>query len=260
MRITYGIDASFSRINRQTFQRFYDDGYRVFVQCLWTGGYASNDGIQAVAALNLYDAKEVGFVIAGYSNANPWWSVGQSVIATKANAGMMWPHIDVVAVDVELEGTTEQQILDLCEALEGEGKRVCIYSARWFYRQSGSPDWSRLAKYPLWNAWYDDDPDIDFEHSPYGPWTMAQVVGEQYGGATINHSISVDLNVFDEEFWMGVTEERIRQIAREEDEDENSRINVLLAAMEYRNRAAGLALAGDWKGLQELINEVSVGK
>ena len=199
-----GIDASFSRIDRSVFARFRDElGVQVFVQNLWTGGYKHNEQIAAVSAANLRDAAAEGLAISGYINANPWWSAaGHSIPSAIANAGEMWDALDALAIDVEISGTSIDQVKAHVSLARDTGKRTCIYSAHWVWSGlmgNPQPGWITAWGIPLWNAYYDKAADIDFSHLPYGPWV--EVVGEQYSGDVTWFGADVDLNVFKAGFW-----------------------------------------------------------
>lgn len=205
----YGYDASFSRITREDHRRMRDQyGGRVFVQCLWTGGFENNAGIRAVAEANLSDADAEGVVPAGYANTSPiygsvkWWTPSVTLAETKKNAGGAWSGLTVVSNDVEIRGVTERCVRETQALLKGEGKRVPYYTAQWFWSGVlGNPQWPWLLEDPLWNAYYDKDPDIDFRQAPYGPWSQAHVIGEQYQGTTGIGGDDFDLNFFDLDYF-----------------------------------------------------------
>lgn len=199
-----GVDLAFSRAKRPWWRARYQEGYRVCVQNLWTGGYGNNARIREVAEPNLADAQAEGFVIAGYGNANPWYPPDLCVSEITLNAGPMWNALRIVAEDVEIPDVTEMHIRGLCNALESEGKLVPFYSAAWFWKDTiGNPTWPWLKTHKVWEAYYDGDPDIDFLNRRFGPWELADVVGEQYQGTTIIDGVDVDLNVFDLGYWGG---------------------------------------------------------
>ncbi len=192
-----GVDVAFSRVSRQWCRDRRAEGCRVFVQDLWTGGYENNTQLHKVATANLDNAQAEGLIIAGYCNASPWFPAETSVFESRMHAGHMWDALDVVVCDVEINGLTEQQVKDTCTRLEDFGKKVPIYSAAWFWHSMGNPQWPWLNDHKLWEANYDEDPDIDFGHRRFGPWELADVMGEQYQGTTNIDGVDVDLNVFD---------------------------------------------------------------
>lgn len=203
-----GIDISFARPDMAWFQRQRAAGFEVFIQCAWTGGLAGNDGIRAVCATNLRNAREAGMRCAAYVNAAPpdWWPDSVALQHIKSNVGSEWPHVQHFVIDVEIAGATLTRALSLAAALTAEGKTVeVLYTARWFWTgyMGNSQDGAWL-RFKLWSAHYDGDPDIDFAGAPYGPWPG--VIGEQYAGTTNLDGCDVDLNNFeDSAFGGGVT-------------------------------------------------------
>jgi len=127
-----GLDTAFSRVSRQWCRSRYEEGYRVAVQDLWTGGYGNNQQLRDVAEANLEDFANAGFFIGGYINANPWYDIDVCLENARLNAGGMWDILTVVAVDVELDGIIEADIKDMCAAVRSAGKKDPIYSAAWF--------------------------------------------------------------------------------------------------------------------------------
>jgi hypothetical protein len=195
-----GLDISFSKPSAQWWRDRYAEGYRIAVQNLWTGGFASNEGIKAVAATNLRNARLAGFRVAAYANASPpdWWPLATQLQHIKANAGAEWAHIKDVVVDVEIDGITKARVMELADGLEAAGKTAdVLYTGRWFWvghmGDSMDPAWRRFR---LWSAHYDWNPDIDFGSNPYGPWGLGDVIGEQYRGSTNVAGGTIDLNTF----------------------------------------------------------------
>jgi len=195
-----GLDLSFARPPLDWWQRRRAEGFEIMFQCLWTGGYAGNDGIRAVAADNLRNARAAGFIVGGYANASPptWWPLATQVMEIRRNAGSEWAALDRVAIDLEIAGLTMARAFELADALAAEGKRTDIgYTARWFWSgHMGNSQDPRWLRFKLWNANYDWNPDIDFGAAPYGPWKMTDLVGEQYQGTTQLDGYAVDLNTF----------------------------------------------------------------
>lgn len=198
-----GLDVSFSQITPAWCERRFAEGYRVAFVCLWTGGLAGNDGIKAVAENNLRTFREAGFVTGGYVNATPpdWWPLAVQMQHIVGNAGSEWNALQHVATDLEIPRLTFERASELADAIAAQGKRTEIaYSAAWFWNghmgATTDPRWRQ--RFPrLWNAFYDSQPDIDFGARPYGPWSVADLVGEQYQGTTWLDGVQVDLNVFD---------------------------------------------------------------
>lgn len=205
------VDASGSRVTRPVFRQLKSMGCQGFIQCLQTGGFSSfQTGVDRVAQPNLSDALDEELLIGGYLNSQPWRD--PSVIHEDAIsvAGPYWDLMQMVANDVEIHDPVpnETQIRGTQNLLESAGKRAPIYTAKWFWEgHLGNPKWSWLAGSKLWNAFYDGDPDVDFARFPYGPWTQASVVGEQYVGTTNIGGAQFDLNFFDLDYLQAQPEE-----------------------------------------------------
>src|SRR3989304_4811224 len=165
-----GLDISFARPPLDWWQRRRAEGFEVIFQCLWTGGYAGNEGIRAVAATNLRNARLAGLIVAGYANASPptWWPLATQVAEIRANAGSEWAALDRIAIDLEISGLTMERAFELADALAAEGKRTDIgYTARWFWvGHFGHSVDPRALRSMLWPAKYDCLPDIDFGAAP----------------------------------------------------------------------------------------------
>ncbi len=202
-----GIDASMSRITAATFRRFRAElGCKVFVQCGWTGGYKHNKEVNAVAEGNLYNAASEGYANSLYVNAQHWWEAKErSFPNARINAGSMWDSLISIPIDVEIAGTKEKHIKAHVVEARGTGKKVCIYTAHWFWHTklgNPSPSWITDWNIDLWNAFHDKNKDIDFGSLPFGPWALKDVVGEQYTGSTKMFGAEVDLNTFRSDFWL----------------------------------------------------------
>jgi len=197
-----GLDIAFSQPAPQWWQARHAEGYRVVVQNLWTGGFASNDGIRAVAAPNIRNARAAGLAVAAYVNASPpnWWPLDLQMQNIRENAGSEWPNVTKFCVDVEIPGITKARVMELADALEAEGKTVdVLYTGRWFWvGHMGNSRDSAWLRFKLWSADYDGVADL--ATSTYGPWTAAHVIGKQYAGTTYIGGHAVDLNEFTEDF------------------------------------------------------------
>lgn len=274
-----GLDVAFSRVSRDWCRRRRAEGYCIFVQDLWTGGYANNERLRMVAASNLADAQAEDIIIAGYVNASPWFDAGISVEQAKLNAGSMWDALDVVACDVEITEllATEAQIKDTCDLLGRAGKRTPIYTACWFWNTHlGNPSWPWLREHKIWAAYWDRDPDIDWDQWRFGPWTIDDLCGQQYQGTTAIQSdgisVDVDLNVFDlgyfqEEEQMNEAEVKAATKVLLGFDASTPDAEVIEAMKKIRfqalvsNEVAGHALTGtDWKRVRVLMDFFKLGK
>jgi len=193
-----GIDVSFSAVTREWCQRRLGEGYRVFVQCAWTGGYANHAGIKAVARANLAAALDAGMAPAVYVNANPWFGAEESLgRAIEAVGQDLFDRLTVVAVDWEISTTTVSQVDALCSLVESRGKKAPVYTARWFAGENTDP---RLKARRAWLADYDGDPRIETTVL-CGPWGIPDLIGKQYKGTTDIEGVKADLNTFDLEYF-----------------------------------------------------------
>lgn len=201
-----GLDLSFSEGSAAWWRARYAEGYRVAVQDLWTGG-STSEPFRASAPLNLKRAKAAGFIVCGYTNVAPWNTGDVAFEKALEFAADEWQHLYAVFVDVEIDAQDGQAIheadIKRClERIEAAGKKTAIYSANWFWDgRFGNPMWGWLKGYKIWNAYFDGSPDIDFARAPWGPWTAADVIGEQYQGSTVIVGVEVDLNEFSDEFF-----------------------------------------------------------
>lgn len=148
---------------------------------------------------NLERANRVGFIIASYAVVYPGVPSAATIETAKRMCGSFWSELSFVAIDCETDGITESQIFGMEEALRRENQRPILYTAHWFWhgRFGNSQAFRHL---PLWNAYYDQEPDIDFAKAPYGGWTLEDVVGEQYAGTTQLAGVTVDRNSFRADF------------------------------------------------------------
>ena len=131
-----GLDISFSKPSAQWWKDRRAEGFEIAVQNVWTGGFASNDGLKAVAETNLRNARLAGFRVAAYANASPpdWWPLVTQMTHIRANMGGEWDRVKDVVIDVEIPGITKARVMELADGLEAVGK-VCdvLYTGRWFW-------------------------------------------------------------------------------------------------------------------------------
>lgn len=213
-----GLDMAFKAIGPNWVAARRAEGYTIFIQNAWTGGFASNADINAVCEHNIRTARQGGMIVEAYVNASPpsWWSIEIQMANIRANIGSEWANLRRIHMDVEIAGTTLERSMELAAHLKQQGARVdSIYTARWFAPQVGGfldPRWK--ATFPLlWTADYDGDPTLDFP-KPYGHWTLADLYGKQYQGTTNLDGINVDLNTIreEEEDDMALTERQAKAL------------------------------------------------
>lgn len=157
-------------------------------------------GLEAYDAAHktLVGIRSAGMLTAGYIALSPSRGGAEQVALGKAIAGDEWPALNFVAIDVEVDGVTVPQIREALDAVQSAGQRPIVYTAKWYWTGPFG-DSTAFANYPLWDAYYDNDPTPAFNH-PYGGWTMASLVGDQFTNTTNVGSIAVDFNIFSDDF------------------------------------------------------------
>jgi hypothetical protein len=193
------------------------------VQNLWTGGFASNDGIKAVAATNLKRARLADYKVVAYANTSPpdWWSLKIQMDNIISNAGAEWASIEDVVIDVEIPGITQARVFELEKGLVAAGKNAdVLYTAYWFWKgHMGNSQDIAWRRFRLWPADYDGDPTIDWP-KPFGPWKLDDLIGKQYAGTTYIEGQAIDLNTFKDSWMeddMGMTVEEAAKLASVEE-------------------------------------------
>lgn len=189
---TPGIDISRyqGRVGRATWADLYAHGERVAMVGS-EHGWLQNEWAEA----NLLYAEAAGHVPATYAALAPRRRGADTIASAKAACGSVWPRLNFVAIDCEVTGISLEQIADAEAAIRAEGLRPALYTARWWWvGHFGDPhDFRHL---PLLSAWYDGDKDIDFHTAPYGGWTVADLICEQWAGTVPYCGIMVDRDSF----------------------------------------------------------------
>lgn len=216
------LDLSFSQIpDPDWVQRRVQEGVVAIFQDVWTGGYASNDILQAVAPVNLRFIREGGAIPCIYTNAAPWRTPRVWYTESLRNAGTMMQDVRRVMVDIEIQAgdnyINPERALEFIQMWERD-LPVCTYSADWFVGL-----WKLLLgdANRVWNgrpyihARYDGIPDLSVNppRHPLGP-----LVGKQYRGSHTIEGVSVDASVMDSSFFKEnemLTAEDIEKIVAE---------------------------------------------
>ena len=215
------VDASFDPLTRTEAECLKAGGTSLYVQGLWTSTVAPVSRVNSMR-----NAINAGLPVAAYASLNHHnsgvWHIRRARDKVPQD---IWNKLLFVAVDIELRGITIQQITDAVNEVERLGKRAIIYTNRnsWLNYVIPSND-GTLAKRGilLWNALWDLNPDIDFPRLPFGRWSPAQVIGEQWSGGTMVCKQFVDRNTFIKELLFQKEEEHM---ASEEFEKLNRKIN-----------------------------------
>lgn len=204
MTVLDGVDVSYDDVSEQDARLLFAAGVRVFGQCLWTAREQPPPRVT-----NLRNASKAGLLIVGYISVNGSrpgaWHV------TQARAGVpddLWSQLVLRPIDVELNGIPNTTIEDALRrnAEEGGswlGERRAIYTSfgHWTGQQQNTQAFRDCL---LWNASWDNNPDIDYASLPYGGWTLQQVVGEQWSGGTNVQGVFADRNSFVQEILLPV--------------------------------------------------------
>lgn len=197
MNIVDGIDISFSEVPAAWAVARWNEGNRIFVQDLQTGGRANDATLAWLAPKNLRTFREAGYVCGGYANANPGtegWLTGPEIVSrAKTNAGNEWPNVSFIVVDFEIEGTTWGRVFELVDLFRTEGKDCrIIYTGKWVVDAAGQPDPGEFAAAAckLWTT----------GQRAYAPWTQDDIVGMQLG-ETVVDGITYDYDKFDLDFF-----------------------------------------------------------
>lgn len=178
---TRAVDASYDQLTVTEAQCLNRSSWPLYVQCLWTAIEQPPARVES-----LRTAKNAGLDIAGYISLNNSGSGANHVMSGKAGVpDDLWDAMEFVAVDVELRGITEQQILRAVEAVESLGQKVVIYTSWNAWNNLVAPgNPTSLKHIPLWNALWDRNPDFDFPTLRYGGWVDSMVFMEQWSGGT----------------------------------------------------------------------------
>ncbi len=179
-------------------------GYDVAIVGSWHGvAWGANPYAEA----NLQSARSEDHKIATYLVLDSVMSGKEAVTKAKQACGSMWQHLSFVAIDLELEGITHQQIQDAIDAIRVEGKRPIIYTSKYWWDTFMTGD--RFSDIPLWQARYDNNPRLSAVYR-FGGWQNS--IGKQYKADTVltgrqNKALQdliLDFNPFDSVFVNGV--------------------------------------------------------
>ena len=186
-----GVDASFDTLDEAEAKRLRAAGVQVWAQCLWDGGKQP-----APRVTNLRTALCNGFIIAGYISVTSSRNGVYHVDCGRAGVPQdIWNTLALVFIDVELDDIPNGIVREAVNETARLGKRPSIYTSynAWVNKQ-GNP--KTFTDCLLWNALWDEHPDIDFPDLPYGGWKPEQVVAEQWSGGQYVEGVFVDRDSF----------------------------------------------------------------
>ena len=191
-----GVDFSYDPISAREIRCLRDSGIGLMVQCLWTALETP-----PTANANIRRLVEAGVPVAGYISINSSRSGDYHVAKAKANIEpYLWGKLRWISVDVELDDITVVQIMQARNALLQDGIfPVPIYTSYNVWTTKIIPRNSTVLARDgalLWNAYWDNDRDVDFGRLPFGGWTVDTMIGEQYTGDTPKCGHHLDRNTF----------------------------------------------------------------
>lgn len=155
---------------------------------------------------SLKNCREAGMVTGTYTalNSRPG---DIAVLEAKRFCGDEWDKLKIVAIDCEVDGITPTIINQAIATCTAEGKVPIIYTAYWWWHDHFG-NYQGFKHVPLWSAFYDNDPDIDFGRLPYGGWTLDKLLIEQYMNTNELAGHSVDRNIVaNETLWRTILKE-----------------------------------------------------
>ena len=200
MATIQGVDSSYDLLTESKAACLGRDGVRIYVQAL-TALPATGLHQPANRVASLKNAHAGGLQTAGYLLIGPGMTGRQAVAEARRNMPMdVWKRLKFVAVDVEVNGIAVTQVLEALHEVERLGRTAVVYTSWNSWNTMIRPRNSTLCAergFRLWNAVWDNNPDIDFDRLPFGGWTRATVIGEQWSGGHQQCGQSVDSNTFE---------------------------------------------------------------
>lgn len=197
----YGVDLSFHRLTRENARLMRLGDVKVVMQNLWTGTKQPPFRVENLRILQEEGFTEPGYALGGYAVVlSPAWGRTGRQHMEMARSGMpsdLWNVLRRVPVDVETEDVRVSDIRQAVDRLHDLGKPRDIYT-NWNtwnnYLDVRNPQ--EFSDCDLWNANWDGSPDIDFTDLTFGPWSITDVIGEQWSGGTRIFGAFVDRNQF----------------------------------------------------------------
>ena len=189
--VLYAIDTSYDDVTYDKARAVREAGVELALQCLWTGAQQPPHRVT-----NLRNYTNAGLLIGAYASL-PTGATDRHPHVAAARSGVpddLWAALVRCAVDVELDGITPKAIRYAVDTVAALDKPRTIYTSLSRWRAIGDPH--DFTDCELWNAWWDEDPDRDFDANPYGGWRPDQVIAEQYSGGHQVAGVYADRNVF----------------------------------------------------------------
>jgi len=174
------------------------------VACLLAEGYDTaivGASFGSVARPQLVQFSTSGMAIEAYAwvRFSGWW---ENLLdrALGAIAGLpvrrLWLDCEE---ETAMEPRTVIRRIEKAEAYVAEARpdlEIGINTGAWWWADF-TANTEAFAHLPLWSAYYDNEPDIDFAQLPYGGWRAPAI--EQYQGTVETCGLNTDRNVINEE-------------------------------------------------------------
>jgi hypothetical protein len=190
--LIYAIDTSYDDVTPDKARAVREAGIELALQCLWTGAAQPPHRVT-----NLRNYTTAGLLIGAYTSLPTNATAGQTHVdsARRGVPADLWDALVRCAVDIELDGITPTAIRDAVQTLAAISHHRTIYTNKntWLHKLGDPHDFTDCE---LWNAWWDEDPDRDFDANPYGGWRPDQVIAEQYSGGHQVTGVYADRDVF----------------------------------------------------------------
>lgn len=193
----HAVDSSFDLLTEEEAHRLKAAGVELYIQALTalppTGLMQPENRV-----ISLRNATYAGLKIAGYALLRPGPTPELDVDFARGGVpDDLWNALEFCAVDVEVGRITGHGVNLACLRMSQllPGKPVVIYTNyNTWVNLMGNPMLPERTK--LWNAYWDGKEDVDFATLPYGGWTNADVLLEQYSGGQYVEGQFADRNVW----------------------------------------------------------------
>lgn len=198
----YALDVSAwgGSIKDEQWRAAHDAGFRLAVVQAWGALPGNRRGKNPYCTEQLVGARKAGMMTAIYFHlpSDVTTETHLFIPVVKEAAGSEYAHTKFVAVDIEGEKLlhpTEPKAR-LADAISHiKDKPVIIYTSRYMWQKVMAMAVG-FEKYPLWDARYDEKPELDTNWLAYGGW-KERAIKQYRGTTTVAGGISADLNVAD---------------------------------------------------------------
>jgi hypothetical protein len=181
------VDSSYDLLTRAEARCLKDNGWPLFVQCLLalprTGPQQPQYRIRSLRNAQQKHLATAAYIVIGSTMPGATYVN----LARQGVPDDLWAALKFVAIDVEVPGIMAGAVHDAVVRVQAMGKLAVIYANynTWVnYIRPKNSDLLARVGVPLWNAFWDGQPDVDFASLPFGGWTPEQVALEQWSGGT----------------------------------------------------------------------------